>query len=272
MMSIVAAVFVALAACADPEAPKGPPSKLELAAITARGRDLAGYDAAAWHASDAFQAKKPKPGCVTGYVARKTDKGWVVAFGRLDKDKAKYLIAYEATQGKRPDDFAVKTFDPPKADTGFFRSAARATETALKDFTEHFEGEQRRYNVAILPAENDRLWVYFVPAPTKPGVWPLGGDVRYLMSQDGTAIVEKRQLHKMVIEQEPPKAKDQKQAVAGMHTHVLAETPEDTDVFHVLTRKPAFPELVLTEHFVFVIEPDGEAKYVGKADDVLKKK
>ena len=91
------------------------------------------------------------------------------------------------------------------------------------------------------------------------------------MSADGSEIITRRQLHKSVIENEPPKDEDQKQ-VAGMHTHVLAETPEDTDVFHVLTRKPAVPEMILTRRFVFAIETDGEIKYVGKAEDVLKKK
>lgn len=263
------AVALALAACTTPDESQ-PPSKDELAAITRRGQDLAGYDAAAWHASDAVMARKPKPGSVGGYIARKTDKGWVVAFGRFAEDKAKYLIAYKATQGKSPEEFAVEAFDPPQEDTRFFRSAARAIETALKDFAEHFEGERRPYNVAILPAEKDEFWVYFVPAPTRPGVWPLGGDVRYLLSADGTKIHGKRQLHKSVIENEPPKDKDQKQ-VAGIHTHVLAEIPEDTDVFHVLARKPAVPEMIVTKHFVFQVDPDGEARYVGKAEDVLKK-
>ena len=262
---------LALFAFADPETSKEPPSKAELAAITQRGRDLAGYDDAAWHASDAVQAKNPKEGSVAGYLARKADKGWVVAFGRLDQDKAKYLIAYKATQGKNPDEFDVKAFDPPKTDTGFFRSAAKATETALKDFVELFEGDQRPYNVAILPAEKSQFWVYLVPAPTKPGVWPLGGDVRYLMSSDGGKIVAKRQLHKSVIENESPKDENQR-PVGGMHTHILAETPEDTDVLHVLTRKPAVPELILTKRFIFAVEADGEAKYVGKAEDFLKKK
>jgi hypothetical protein len=270
MMSITTAVVVMLATYADPKAPKQPPSKAELAAITQRGRDLAGYDAAAWHASDAVRIKYPKLEGVSGYIARKTERGWVVAFGRLDESNSKYLIAYEATQTDRPDIYEVKAFDPPKPDTGFFRSAARAIETTLKDFTEHFEGEQRPYNVAVLPAEKGGLWVYFVPAATKPGVWPLGGDIRYLVSADGTEIQGKRQLHKSIIENEPPKDPDQKQ-VGGMHTHVLDETPEDTDVFHVLTRKPTVPELIRTKHFIFVIEPEGEASYVGKAEDVLKK-
>ena len=58
----------------DPPERKEPPTKEELAAITDRGRDLAGYDAAAWHASDAVQAKQPKEGSVVRYIARKIDK------------------------------------------------------------------------------------------------------------------------------------------------------------------------------------------------------
>ena len=205
---------IALITLADPPARKEPPTKKELAAITDRGRDLAGYDAAAWHASDAIQAKQPKEGSVVRYIARKTDKKWVVAFGRLDEKQEKFLIAYEATQGDKPDVFDVKEITPPKEDTGFFLSAARAIDVSLKDFVEHFEGDQRPYNVAVLPAEKGQVWVYLVPAPTKPNIWPLGGDVRYLISADGTKIVSKRQLHKSVIEVEPPKDKDNQQ-VAG---------------------------------------------------------
>jgi hypothetical protein len=150
------------------------------------------------------------------------------------------------------------------------RSAARAIDTSLKDFVAHFEGERRPYNVAVLPAEKGRVWVYLVPAATKPNVWPLGGDFRYLMSADGSKIVSKRQLHKSVIEVEPPKDKVNKQ-VAGMHTHVMDDIPEDTDVFHVLTRKPSVPEMVITKQIVFQVDPDGSITYVGKSEDSLKK-
>jgi hypothetical protein len=60
--------------------------------------------------------------------------------------------------------------------------------------------------------------------------------------------------------------------VAGIHTHILDETTEDTDVFHVLSRKPAVPELIRTEHFVFVVEADGTVRYVGRAEEVLKER
>ncbi len=268
---LTAMTVLAFLVLGDPPSTKEPPTKAELTAITDRGRDLAGYDAAAWHASDAVQAKQPQEGSVVRYIARKTKKGWVVAFGRLDEKQEKYLIAYEATQGGKPEVFDVKELTPLKEDTGFFLSAARAIDTALKDFVEHFEGERRPYNVAVLPAEKGQIWVYLVPAPTKPNVWPLGGDVRYLISGNGIKVIEKRQLHKAVIELEPPKPEGNQQ-VAGIHTHVLSETPEDTDVFHVLNRKPAVPELIRTEHFIFVVDLDGSIKFQGNAEEVQKKK
>ncbi len=255
----------------DPSQDKEPPSKDELAAITDRGRELAGYDAAAWHASDAVQTKEPKLGSIVRYIAHKTDKKWTVAFGRLDEKGEKFLIAYEATQGEKPDQFDVKELSPPKEDTAFFLSAAKAIDTSLKDFVEHFEGRQRPYNAAVLPAEKGRVWVYLVPAPTKPKIWPLGGDVRYLMSADGTKIVSKRQLHKSIIEVEPPKEKNREQ-VGGIHTHVLDDIPEDTDVFHVLTRKPGVLEMIITKEFVFEVKPDGSIKYIGKSEDMRNKK
>src|SRR3982751_2046358 len=98
---LVTLTALAVIALADPPKGKEPPTPKELAAITDRGRDLAGYDAAAWHASDAVQAKGPKEGSVVRYIARKIDKKWVVAFGRLDEKQEKFLIAYEASQGNR---------------------------------------------------------------------------------------------------------------------------------------------------------------------------
>lgn len=263
---------IALVAFADTPARKEPPPKEELAAITERGRNLAGYDSAAWHASDAVQALQPKEGSVARYIAHKTDKGWEVAFGRLDEDEGSFLVAYLATQGEKPSVFVAKEVTPPRKDKAFFLSAARAMEKGLKEFTDHFDHERRLYNVAVLPAEKGQFWVYVVPAPTKPGVWPLGGDIRYLISADGKKIVAQRRLHNSILEVEPPPDAANQQMAAGYHTHVLDDVPEDTDVFHVLTRKPTAPELIATQQFVFQVNPDGTIKYLGKAEDVLKLK
>ena len=73
----------------------GTPSKLSeaaLAAISERGILLAGYDTAAWRATDAVMTLHPPEGTVSRYIAQKTAKGWVVAFGRLNAAKDKFLV------------------------------------------------------------------------------------------------------------------------------------------------------------------------------------
>jgi hypothetical protein len=227
-----------------------------LAQITERGRQLAAYDVAAWYASDAVVAMKPAEGSVGRYIAKKNGDVWIVAFGRLNEKRDKFLIAYEATQGKNAKEFSVKKFETPKEDTGFFLSAAEAIETSLADF----KGAPRPYNVAVLPADSNQTYVYVVPAQTKEGTFPLGGDARYLVSTDGSKIIEKRQLHISIIEFSAPPASQGLQG--SFHTAVLDDIPEDTDVFHVLSRHPSIPELIATKQYVFQIETDGTINYI----------
>jgi len=243
-----------------------PPSKTELAEITERGRQLAEYDVAAWHATDAVLAMKPAEGSVARYLAKKSDSGWIVAFGRLNEKLDRFLIIYEANQGADPKEFNVKKYDTPKEDTGFYLSAAKAIEIALGDF----RGENRPYNVAILPVKSGQIYVYLLPAQVEQGVYPLGGDVRYLVSQDGSRIVEKRQLHKSIIEFATPP--ESQKTEAGFHTAVLDDVPEDTDVFHVLVRKPSVPEWVATRQYVYRIETDGAVNYVTTREEFMKTK
>lgn len=228
------------------------PKDKDLAEISARGRILAEYDTAAWHSSDAVQAMSPQAGSVARYVAKKTSNGWVVAYGRFNEKHDKFLIVFEAVQGTTPQSFNVKKHESPKEDSGFFFLGALAMETSIADF----KGEPRPYNAAVIPAPNDQMWVYIVPAPTETGVWPLGGDVRYLISKNGKQIVGRRQLHKSIIEYRTSGAGVQKVEM-GFHTAVLDDIPEDTDVFFVLTRKPAVPEWVVTENFAYNIKTDG---------------
>lgn len=233
-----------------------PASEAELAEITERGRQLAEYDTAAWHASDAVRATKPAAGSFTRYIGKKTENGWTVVFGRLNETRDKFLITYEAVQGATPREFLVKKHETPKEDTGFYLAAAKAIDVVTTDF----KGENRPYNAAVLPARGGQFYVYVVPAQTKPDVYPLGGDARYLMSQDGSKVVEKRQLHKAIIEFGTP-PEGQKVEV-GYHTAILDDIPEDTDVFHVLIRKPSVPQLVGTQQYIYLIQTDGTVKYL----------
>lgn len=234
-----------------------PGTPAELAEITERGRLLFGYDVAAWHASDAVVALSPPQGSVARYIARKTDAGWVVAFGRFNEKRDKFLVAYEATQGASPTEFKVRKHEPPKETSDFYLFAAKAIEVALADF----KSASRPYNVAVLPAAKaDGLYVYLMPAQTQQGVYPHGGDVRYLISADGSKLVSKRQMHKAIIELDAPA--NPQNVAAGFHTAVMDDIPEDTDVFYVLSRKPSAPEWIGTRKYVYNVEVDGTIKYV----------
>lgn len=115
-MRTLARLVIALAVCTPSVlAQKSKPlSNSELAGITSRGRTLAEYDAASWHATDAVKALNPPDGAVSRYIAKKTDRGWVVVFGRFNETKDAFLIVYEATQGKSAREFSAKTNDPPR--------------------------------------------------------------------------------------------------------------------------------------------------------------
>jgi hypothetical protein len=231
-----------------------PLSDSELAEITARGRFLAEYDTASWHATDAVLALKPDDGAIGRYIARKTDAGWVVVFGRLNETKDSFLVVYEATQGSDAQQFEVKKYDPLQNDIAFYLHAARAIETALQNS----QLEKRPYNSYVLPLSSGQMYVYILPAQTTTDIYPLGGDVRYLMSADGATIIETRQLHKTILENKLPD-KSVKQ-MGGYHTHVLTAVPEDTDVFHVLRQKPPLPEFVGTRSGTYIVQVDGTIK------------
>jgi hypothetical protein len=243
------AILTLLVAIAAAQA-SSKPSEAELAAITARGVLLAEYDTAAWQATDAVQATHPVEGRSGRYIARKIDAEWVVDFGRLNQAQDKFLVAYEAVQVSAK--FQVKSFSPAREDTGWNLAAAKGIETVMRDFG----GTSRPYNIAVLPAESESMYVYLYPAQVKAGIYPLGADVRYRVSQDGTKITEKRQMHKTIIESVT--ARTDMTVKGGYHSHVLSEVPEDTDVFLVLTRKPQVPEVVVAGPYMFTIDLNGK--------------
>ena len=229
------------------------PSAAELEAITSRGRLLAEYDTAAWKATDALLATHPKEEPGGRYVARKIEGGWVVDFGRLNAGGDRFLISAEAVEAAGAAQFTVRRYEPAQETQDWPLAAAKAINLAMQDF----HGAGIPYNVAVLPSEGNELYVYVYPAQVKERIYPLGADVRYRVSSDGTKMMEKRQLHMSVIAFPPSTASDQK-VLEGYHTHVLSDVPEDTDVLHVLVREPRIPELVVTKSHQYTIAVDGK--------------
>lgn len=258
LWAALSAVLVLLCVCCSAQTA---PTPAQLAQITERGRALAAYDQAAWHATDAVRALNPPDGVVRRYIAQRTDTGWKVGFGRINDAGDAFLLAYEATQGAKPDQFTVQRFESPRDERGFYLTAARAIDLALRSF----RGERRPYNAAVLP-DSGHLLVYIYPAQTENDVYPLGGDERYTFDAEGKTILEDRRLHKTVLESKfPPGVTPE----MGYHIAVLDERPEDTDVFCVLSRKPTMPELIVTHSFAYRVNIDGTITFLGTANKFL---
>lgn len=215
--------------------------------ISSRGSLLAEYDRAAWQATDALRTKHPNEHSFNRYVAKKTRSGWAIGFGQINRDGNKFLVRYEAIQHPGVG-YTITEFDPPKEDSGFYLAGAIGIEVALKAFA----GDQPSYNVAALPIQSGGIYVYIYPAQSRPDVFPIGGDARFRLSQDGRNLMEVRQLHEGILE-----SRSASDAANSFHTHVLRDQPEDTDVFLVLTRQPRIPEAVVTNKHIYWIRTDG---------------
>ena len=225
----------------------------ELAQITERGRLLYAYDQAAWHATDAVLGTRPAKGEGGRYIAQQIGGKWVVRFGHLSPTRDAFLLDHVATEGAAPDQFTVEALPTPRRDTGFAFIAAKAVDLALQDF----QPEKATYNVAVLPAPAGQLYVYLYPAQTQDGIFPLGGDERYIVSADGATIIDKHRMHHSILnfDTHPP---DGSTLSAGFHVHVLSAVPEDSDVFYVLNRRPSLPELIGVDGKIrYQINPDG---------------
>lgn len=229
--------------------------RAELDPISERGRLLAEYDQAAWHGTDAVMALRPNQDLVRGYLARRRSDGlWEVVFGRPSAGADTFYVAYRAVQrAARDTAYSAMALSPREADSEWYARAGRALDLARADF----ERVTRPYNAMVIPAGDSGDWfVYLVPAPTRVGVYPLGGDVRFRVSRDGRTVLERRRLHNTVLEYAMA-PKQGARPVASYHTAVLADRPEDTDVFHVLSREPKLPEYIASQSYYFRIDLDG---------------
>lgn len=258
MKTIVLAVTLALLTASI-----GTAASADLAQITARGRVIFSYDAAAAAATDAVQAaygNTPPPG--QGAFLGHIDQGaWVFDFGAIPPDRSKFSVYYRATEtSPRTNKFTVVKFAPPQNGTPYDLAAARAVMSAQDDFGK----VTRPYNYAILPLQNGDMYVYLYPAQTDPKIHPLGGDVRYLVSSDGTKVLEKHRMHQRILEI-PMNAPAGSTVQAGFHSDIFSDTPEDTDVFHVLIRRPSIAEYVVAGGEMYLIQPDGSIVDQGKA-------
>jgi hypothetical protein len=240
-----------------------PASADELAAITARGRALAAYDAAAMHASKAVRALADADvNRLELYIAQKTQAGWTVDFGRLDVETTSFDTSYEA-QSNDGVTFTVQAFTTPRSDGGYLLAAALAIRAAEAQFQ---PAAGYTYNVAVLPKPDGKLFVYLYPGQTLEDVYPVGGDERFTVSADGVTILEAHRMHSLVLAPTPASPPPGEKVAAGFRTVVVDDVPQDTDVFHVLVRKPPLADMIDARGHLYLIHTDGTIEDKGTTD------
>ena len=227
-----------------------------LAAISRRGRALAVHDSIAWLGADAMTSLSLPTDSIRRLIVRHSENGWEVASGVLSDSGATYHISEIATPGIQAA-WASTLFDPPEVDTGYFANAARAIEASIAMF---HRPEGRLYLATAIPADDGPWWlVYLYPSPTVIGTWPRGGDMRFRVSGDGRVIMESRRLHDSITEYNVRTARPASELL-DRHPLVSGDTPEDTDVLHILQRRPAIPELMLAGKYRYRIDVDGSIR------------
>jgi hypothetical protein len=196
---------------------------------------------------------------VRKWIARRAEVGWEVAVGELSETGDQFLIRTLARPGMQST-WASQPFDPPEPDSGYFARAGRAVATALVMF---HPIAQRPHIATVVPAEDGPWWwVYVYPAPARAGVWTRGGDMRFRVSADGRVITEARRLHDEISEYSVRTARSATSAPDGRSV-VNGDAPEDTDVFHILQRRPALPELMTAGRYRYRIDVDGRITMLG---------
>jgi hypothetical protein len=195
------------------------------------------------------------------FIVRRTPRAWEVALGTLSAKGDTFNIEQLATPGIQPNRWASSLYEPVEPDTGYFLRAARAVEASVAMFRPTV---RRPYAAMAIPADDGPWWwVYIYPTQIQAGLYPRGGDMRFRVSADGRVVLEFRQMHDEIDEYSARTARSASVTKPESQVVVSGEAPEDTDVFHVIQRRPALPELVSAAHFQYRIDVDGSVRLLG---------
>lgn len=242
------------------------PTAAVLAQVTARGRALFLYDAAAVAATDAvtqkFGTAAPVPsGARMLYIGRPTAAGWQFDFGYLSAHGKSFTIVYRSVEdGLNSRAFTASQLAGVAAQGDAFDvAAAHALLLAMRTFAFN---RTVQYDYALLQRQDGAWYAYLYPAYTGYANPQFGADGRLTISADGTQIIENHRMHNALIS-EGANVPQHAQSVAGFHTDVVDDVPEDSDVFHVLLRQPRIPDYVGASGHLYRINADGTIDDLG---------
>ncbi|MBI5172327.1 MAG: hypothetical protein SFV17_19845 [Candidatus Obscuribacter sp.] len=261
---------------------KAPASQAELAAIEERGEKLYLYEIALSASLQALQQSNIKTGSANdgdrenfSSLVQLDQRGFRTAFGRLGGEQHCYFIDFlvegkwQNTPNKTASTGKAVFLSPPKEDQSTFLAMARALSLVKEDKEALLPYKNHHY--AVLPGKSaDSFYVYFYPRPKDKDSYFLGHDLR--VQVEANKVKERRVMHRTILSfpNKTKKNEGRLQPVMGVHSAVVDELPEDTDVMHVLLRKPATNEMVITKTYLYEIEKSGRIKYRGPIKSFLK--
>ena len=214
-----------------------------------------------WLGADAMTSLSVPADGIRRLIVRRTARAWEVAVGTLSAKADSFNVEQLATPGIQPRKWASTLYEPAEPDTGYFLEAARAVETSIGMFR---PTARRPYAAMAIPADDGPWWwVYIYPTQIQAGLYPRGGDMRFRVSADGRVVLDFRQMHDAIDEYSARTARSSSVTKPESQVVVSGDAPEDTDVFHVIQRRPALPELVRAEHFQYRIDVDGSVRLLG---------
>lgn len=283
---LILAVCLAASAFAPGQAAKGkskaPASPAQLVAIEERGTNLYLYERALLVSMEALKQSQIKAGLANvsdgenfSILVQLNPKGFKTAFGRLGGEKHCYFIDFlvegewQDTQPKTASTGKVVFLSPPQEDQSTFLAMARALNLVKEEKEALLPYKGHHY--AVLPGQSaGSFYVYFYPRPEDKGTYFLGHDLRVKVEAD--EVKERRVMHRTILSfpNKADKQRERLEPVMGVHSAVVDELPEDTDVMHVLLRKPATKEMVITKTYLYEIEKSGRIKYRGPIKSFLK--
>jgi hypothetical protein len=219
------------------------------------GRMLYNYDNACSVATDALKLTKPDTTLMGVFLARKVDDTWKIGFGKLNKDESCFLMAYEVTLKVGEKNAKVASYSTLKSSKDFYFFAAKAIKEAL----EKFKPQSPVNNYAVLPRDENTLYVYFYPAQHDQEKYNLGGDFRYTYDINTLSIKEEIPLHKTILQMPFVLPADMAEKNASTFTNaVITPAFVETDILYVLCRKFKASHFVGAGNYVYNIDENGE--------------
>lgn len=241
-----------------PAAPTPTAERARLDEITSRGLMLVTYDRAAEAGNKAVAGIRPDPRRFEYFLANPDSAttsgaaGWTVLFASLHDNGDRLEAAYSAQGDPATGDFAATAYPSPVVVTGRPVAAFRALAHVRQQFGET-ASRPTNYFVLDEPGTGNLL-VYAIPAQTSKVASLLGPDARFTFLADGRTLLDRRNMHDVETIVVVPA-----DAEFTSHTTTLAGGPEDTDVFHVMTRPGKKTPDVVTgpEGLAYTIAVDG---------------